>query len=100
MTVLTAISADSHVLEPFDLWTSRLAGGPFADRAPRMVEQLQVMVMTHGATLEGDAWELHDPKGLLGMTPQPEGWEVEIQAGAYDPDTLCGWISGRLAISL
>ena len=38
MTVLTAISADSHVLEPFDLWTTRLAGGPFEDRAPRMVE--------------------------------------------------------------
>ena len=38
MTELTVISADSHVLEPHDLWTARLAGGPFADRAPQMVE--------------------------------------------------------------
>jgi predicted TIM-barrel fold metal-dependent hydrolase len=32
------VSADSHVLEPHDLWTTRLAGGRFADRAPHMVE--------------------------------------------------------------
>src|SRR5438132_8536650 len=36
--LMRIISADSHVLEPHDLWTSRLAGTPFADRAPRMVE--------------------------------------------------------------
>ena len=35
---LRVISADSHVLEPHDLWTSRMANGPFADRAPHMVE--------------------------------------------------------------
>ena len=35
---MRVISADSHVLEPHDLWTSRLAGTPFAERAPRMVE--------------------------------------------------------------
>src|SRR5260370_840398 len=32
------ISADSHVLEPHDLCTTRLAGTPFADRAPKMIE--------------------------------------------------------------
>ena len=32
------VSADSHVLEPHDLWTTRLAGTEFADRAPHMVE--------------------------------------------------------------
>ena len=30
------ISADSHVLEPPDLWTRGLAGTPFANRAPRV----------------------------------------------------------------
>ena len=30
------VSADSHVLEPHDLWTRRLAGTRFADRAPKM----------------------------------------------------------------
>ena len=30
------VSADSHVLEPHDLWTTRLAGTPFANRAPKM----------------------------------------------------------------
>lgn len=50
-------SADSHVVEPHDLWTSRMASGPFADRAPHMVE--------------------HDTKGHMfivdGLRPQPIG---------------------------
>ncbi len=33
---LRIVSGDSHVLEPHDLWTQRLAGTPFADRAPYM----------------------------------------------------------------
>ena len=33
---LHIVSADSHVLEPHDLWTSRLAGTVYADRAPEM----------------------------------------------------------------
>jgi uncharacterized protein len=32
------ISADSHVLEPSDLWTRRLAGTSFAHRAPRVAD--------------------------------------------------------------
>ena len=33
---LRVISADSHVLEPPDLWSRGLAGTPFAARAPRV----------------------------------------------------------------
>ena len=40
------VSADSHVNEPPDLWTSRVAA-PLRDRAPR-VERFE----------EGDAWIL------------------------------------------
>lgn len=38
MSEQIVISADSHVLEPHDLWTSRMGAGPFADRAPYMAE--------------------------------------------------------------
>jgi predicted TIM-barrel fold metal-dependent hydrolase len=38
MTPARVISADSHVLEPHDLWTARMSSGPFKDRAPHMVE--------------------------------------------------------------
>ena len=38
------ISSDSHVLEPHDLWTSRMGSGPFADRAQmqKLVEPVMV----------------------------------------------------------
>jgi len=52
----TVISADSHVLEPHDLWTSRMGSGPFADRAPHMIEHED-----HGH--EGELG--HDPAGAL-----------------------------------
>src|SRR4051812_25892445 len=45
VTVLPLISADSHVLEPPDLWTSRLPA-KFQDRAPKQVRGEQ-----------GDTWQ-------------------------------------------
>ena len=33
---LRVVSSDSHVVEPYDLWTTRLAETPYADRAPHM----------------------------------------------------------------
>ena len=40
MEPLRVISADSHMTEPPDLWTTRL-DQPFRDRAPRVVENTE-----------------------------------------------------------
>lgn len=78
------ISADSHVNEPGDLWTSRVAA-KFRDRVPRM-ERFE----------EGDAWVIDGmeqpmPFGLncgAGMPPEMRKawmfWE-DVRAGGYDP---------------
>ncbi len=86
MTVLTVISADSHVLEPYDLWTSRLAGGPFADRAPRMVED-----SAHGHVFAIDGLRPF-PIGLAGAAGKPAselrptGNDVAtLRSGGWDP---------------
>src|SRR5437763_15878364 len=78
------ISADSHVNEPPDLWTSRVPP-KLRDRAPR-IERFD----------EGDAWVLEgvaDPitfgmNACAGIEPeQMRGWMRfdEIRAGGYDP---------------
>ena len=81
------VSADSHVLEPHDLWTSRLAGTPFADRAPRMVEDSH-----HGHVFAIDG--LHPfPVGLAGAAGKPAselrwtGDQVDtLRSGGWDPE--------------
>ncbi len=56
MTVLPLISADSHVLEPPDLWTSHLPA-KFQDRAPRQVRGEQ-----------GDTWQFpNSPPWAYGL---------------------------------
>jgi predicted TIM-barrel fold metal-dependent hydrolase len=86
MTVLTAISADSHVLEPFDLWTTRLAGGPFEDRAPRMVED-----SAHGHVFAIDglrpfAIGLAGAAGKPSDQLRPTGNDVAtLRSGGWDP---------------
>jgi len=35
---MRVVSGDSHVVEPHDLWTNKLAGSKYADRAPVMAE--------------------------------------------------------------
>ena len=78
------ISADSHVNEPPDLWTSRVPSR-FADRAPR-IESFD----------QGDAWVLEgvaDPinfgmNACAGLPPEEmTGWKRfdEIRRGGYDP---------------
>jgi predicted TIM-barrel fold metal-dependent hydrolase len=78
------ISADSHVNEPGDLWTSRVPG-EFTERAPR-IESFE----------RGDAWVLEgvaDPinfgmNACAGLPPeQMTGWKrfSEIRRGGYDP---------------
>jgi predicted TIM-barrel fold metal-dependent hydrolase len=38
MSTYTLISSDSHIIEPVDLWQTRI-GGKFQDRAPRLVHE-------------------------------------------------------------
>ena len=77
-------SADSHVNEPPDLWTSRVAAA-FADRAPR-IERFD----------EGDAWVIEgvaDPinfgmNACAGLEPEAmRGWVrfEDIRRGGHDP---------------
>jgi predicted TIM-barrel fold metal-dependent hydrolase len=78
------ISADSHVNEPGDLWTSRVSA-KFKDRVPRM-QRFE----------EGDAWVVDGmdqpmPFGLncgAGMPPEMRKpwmfWE-DVRPGGYDP---------------
>lgn len=78
------ISADSHVNEPGDLWTSRVSA-KFRDRVPRM-ERFE----------EGDAWVVDGmdqpmPFGLncgAGMKPEMrKAWMFwdDVRPGGYDP---------------
>ena len=78
------ISADSHINEPPDLWTSRLSKR-FQDRAPRM-EHFD----------DGDGWILEGVSGPVnfgfnasaGMGPQMmKGWInwSDVRPGGYDP---------------
>lgn len=78
------ISGDSHVNEPPDLWTSRVAK-EFVDRAPR-IEAFEL----------GDAWVLEgvsDPinfgmNACAGLAPEEmTGWKRfdEIRRGGHDP---------------
>ena len=75
------VSADSHVLEPHDLWTTRLAGTPFADRAPKM----------EGNAEDGYVFLIDGlspfPIGLAGAAGRPSdtlGPAGEIRSGGWD----------------
>ena len=78
------ISADGHVIEPPDVWTSRVAAA-YRDRAPRMQR-----------FAEGDAWILEgvqDPvnfgwNACAGLAPeQMTGWAFfdNVRRGGHDP---------------
>ena len=83
---LRVISADSHVLEPHDLWTSRLAGGPFADRAPKMVEDEH---HGHVFVIEGLRPFPVGLAGAAGKSSKELRWtgdQVEsLRSGGWDP---------------
>ena len=88
MSEVRIISADSHVLEPHDLWTSRMAGGPYADRAPHMVEHAE-----HGHLFVIDGVRPF-PVGLAGAAGKPSdelrasgGRVEELRTGGWDPAT-------------
>ena len=86
MSAPTVISADSHVLEPHDLWTTRMADGPYADRAPHMVEHAD-----HGHLFVIDGLKPF-PIGLAGAAGKASkdlrasGDHAEdLRAGGWDP---------------
>ena len=84
MSSYTVISADSHVLEPHDLWTSRLAGTEFEERAPHMVEH-----DTHGHLFIIDGLKPF-PIGLAGAAGKASS---ELRASGDTADSLRsgGW---------
>ncbi len=80
-STLHVVSADSHVLEPHDLWTEKLAGGAFADRAPRMQGDAE-----SGYTFEIDGLKPF-PVGLAGAAGRPSetlGVKGEMRSGGWD----------------
>jgi predicted TIM-barrel fold metal-dependent hydrolase len=83
------ISADSHVIEPHDLW-QRLVPHKFRDRAPRLVSDKDT------DRLECDQAEL-PPVGLLAGCARgddevrTEGrWDEDVFVGGYDPKVRLG----------
>jgi predicted TIM-barrel fold metal-dependent hydrolase len=78
------ISADSHVLEPHDLWTDRLAGTRFADRAPTMVEDGK------GGHLFAVDGLRPFPIGLAGAAGRPSS-ELKILGNKADELRRGGW---------
>src|ERR1700745_417408 len=81
MTAYKVISADSHIVEPPDMYSSRIEP-KFRDRAPR-IERRQTPTGR-----EYDAWMLggmrsEDPSQIdfLGV------WE-DVRKGAYDPHSM------------
>jgi predicted TIM-barrel fold metal-dependent hydrolase len=80
------ISADSHVIEPHDLWSSRLTG-EFRDAAPKLVSDEKTdRIVCAGMNLEF-------PVGLAAgvmrndKDVRAEGrWDEDVPRSAYDPD--------------
>lgn len=79
------VSADSHVIEPHDLWQTYM-DRDFVSRAPRLIHQADTDVLEFA--------EIQMPPiGLLGGAARRdehvrrEGrWESDIMKGAYDPE--------------
>jgi len=78
---LRVVSADSHVVEPYDLWTRRLAETPFASRAPHMTGDAE---STYVFQIDGlDPF----PVGLAGAAGRPSeslGPDGEMRSGGWD----------------
>src|SRR5262249_52384008 len=80
------ISADSHVTEPHDLWSSRLTGA-HREAAPRLVrDETTDRIVCAGMNLEF-------PVGLAAGVyrkdheVRAEGrWDEDVPPAAYDPD--------------
>jgi predicted TIM-barrel fold metal-dependent hydrolase len=87
---MRVISADSHVLEPPDLWVRHLASTRFADRAPRVVEDAAA-----GHLFMIDGLE-PQPVSLPGAAGRAD--EELRETGPIDDARRGGWdIDARLA---
>jgi len=92
------ISADSHVLEPHDLWTTRLAGTPFAERAPKMVADGEGghLFAVDGLApfpigLAGAAGKPSSELNVLGNKAEelrPGGWDADARLEDMDADGI------------
>jgi predicted TIM-barrel fold metal-dependent hydrolase len=86
ITLEQVISADSHVIEPHDLWSSRLTGR-FREAAPRLVsDETTDRIVCAGMNLEF-------PVGLAAGVMRKDNevrtegrWDEDVPASAYDPD--------------
>ena len=82
------VSADSHIAEPPDLWTTRI-DKQFRDRAPHMVSRDKgdayiIDGESNSASLVGllaTKPKYEDPETLFGL----EGRWTDVPEGAYDP---------------
>jgi len=88
---MRVISADSHVLEPPDLWTRRLAAGRFADRAPRVDRDPKTEA--HRFLIDGLAPQPISLPGAAGKAS-----EELRETGSIDDARAGGWdLDARLA---
>lgn len=86
MSLNTLVSSDSHIVEPPDLWTSRMKG-EFAERAPRVVSEEKgdwwyidgKRSMSFLGVQTGDRFE-KDARDLITQAR----WE-DVRSAAYDP---------------
>jgi predicted TIM-barrel fold metal-dependent hydrolase len=95
---MRVISADSHVLEPPDLWTRRLAGTEFADRAPRVVEEpergghrfLIDGLEPQPVSLPGAAGKASEELREAGPLDdaRPGGWDLDARLADQDVDGI------------
>ncbi len=84
------VSADSHVIEPHDLWSSRLTGR-YREAAPKLVRE------DHTDRIVCAGMNLEFPVGLAAgvlrkdSEVRAEGrWDEDVPKSAYDPDERLG----------
>jgi predicted TIM-barrel fold metal-dependent hydrolase len=87
------VSADSHVQEPPDLWTSRM-DKRFRDRAPHVVTRPEgeffvcegaLMSDEHGLAIAGTKWKYQNPDSYDFGTIVGGGKWSDVPEAAYDP---------------
>ncbi len=78
---LRIVSGDGHVVEPYDLWTTRLGDGPFADRAPHMTGDADEGYVFHVDGLEPFQIGL---TGAAGRSDETLSIKGEVRRGGWD----------------
>ena len=88
MASYRVISSDSHVVEPPDLWTSRVQG-KFKDRAPRVVRSEQGGDWWEFEGLKGASAEAGTQAGMRFAAPETMSLEQsyeDVRLGGYVPE--------------